>query len=151
MLIRKRIKMNDIYSNKKRSEIMAKISGKETKPEKIIRSYLFQKGFRYRKNDIRYPGKPDIVLPKYNAVIFINGCFWHGHKGCNKSKLPTTRIEFWKNKIEGNIARDIKNYRLLKEAGWNVIIVWECEIKNKQKQENRLKKLDIEIQFPCPF
>jgi len=102
----------DKFSPKKRSEIMSKITGKETKPEILVRKYLFAKGFRYRKNVKTLPGKPDIVLPKYKTVVFINGCFWHGHKNCKKANLPTTNFNFWKEKIDKNIIRDKKIYTI---------------------------------------
>ncbi len=119
---------------------MSKISGKETKPEIMVRKYLFSKGFRYRKNDKRYPGKPDIVLPKYKTVIFIHGCFWHGHN-CKKGKLPETQKEFWKEKIKKNIDRDKRNEEELVKSGWKVITIWQCEISNKKKSENILKNI----------
>lgn len=99
--------MTDIYSKNKRSKIMSKISGKETKYEILVRKFLFEKGFRYRKNDKRLPGRPDIVLPKYKTIIFVHGCFWHGHY-CKAAKLPETNKEFWENKINSNIERDKK-------------------------------------------
>lgn len=123
--------MPDIYNAEKRSEIMSKISSKETKPEILVRKYLFALGLRYRKNLASLPGKPDIVLPKYNTIIFVNGCFWHGHD-CKAAKLPATRTEFWTTKIASNKTRDAKNYEQLALAGWKVIIVWQCSIKNKQ-------------------
>ena len=123
---------------------MSKISGKETKQEIIVRKYLFSKGFRYRKNDNRLPGKPDIVLPKYKTIIFIHGCFWHGHN-CKAGKLPETRIVFWKNKILDNVGRDKKNTKELEKAGWKVIIIWQCEIKNKTSRDSNLDKLVKEI------
>ena len=126
---------------------MSRIKGKETKTELAVRRYLFSKGYRYRKNLETLPGKPDIVLPKYKCVIFINGCFWHGHKRCKYSKLPETRTDFWKKKIEGTISRDNKNYRKLQETGWKIIIVWQCELNNIQKQEDRFKRLDEEIRY----
>ncbi|NPA44737.1 MAG: DNA mismatch endonuclease Vsr [Chlorobi bacterium] len=132
--------MADIFTKKKRSEIMSKISGKETKPEILVRKFLFANGFRYRKNDKRYPGKPDIVLPKYKTVIFVHGCFWHGHN-CPAGKLPETRKEFWKNKIQGNIERDNKNKIELEKKGWRVITIWQCELKNKKIQEKTLINL----------
>lgn len=136
--------MADIYSKEKRSEIMSKISGKETKSEVMVRKYLFEKGFRFRKNDKRYPGKPDIVLSKYRTIIFIHGCFWHGHH-CKAAKLPATRTKFWKNKISENIERDKRNYTELKERNWNVITVWQCELSKKEKREIRLERLASEI------
>lgn len=123
--------MADIFSKAKRSEIMSKISGKETKPEILVRKYLFSKGFRYRKNDKKLAGKPDIVLPKYKTVIFIHGCFWHHHKDCPKAALPATNREFWENKISKNVERDAQNRKDLRKLGWNVIEIWQCRIKNR--------------------
>lgn len=137
--------MPDIFSKSKRSEIMSKISGKDTKPEIIVRKYLFSKGFRYRKNVNELPGKPDIVLLKYKIIIFIHGCFWHGHEGCKKSTLPTTNLEFWKDKLEKNKERDKFNILKLQEIGWKVIVIWQCELKNIAFINNRLEKLVAEI------
>ena len=109
---------------------MSCIKGKGTKPEEFVRKYLFSQGFRYRKNDKRLPGTPDIVLPKYKTVIFVNGCFWHGHKGCKYFVWPKNNAEFWKNKIESNISRDRKKAETLKDQGWKVIVVWECDLKH---------------------
>ncbi|MCY1660388.1 very short patch repair endonuclease [Chryseobacterium sp. SL1] len=137
--------MSDIFSAQKRSEIMSNISGKETKPEILVRKFLFANGFRFRKNDKRFPGTPDIVLPKYRTVIFIHGCFWHGHENCKKAKLPATRIEFWEEKISKNILRDSSNYNELKKLGLNVLIIWECEINNKAKREITFSKLLVTL------
>ena len=137
--------MADVFSIKKRSQIMASVSGKDTKPEILVRRKLFSEGFRYRKNDSRYPGKPDIVIPKYNTIIFIHGCFWHGHKGCKHSELPTSNVDYWKTKISKNINRDKKNIVELQRQGWTVIVIWECEIETIDKRENRLNKLIGEI------
>src|SRR5690606_20085781 len=137
--------MSDIFSSKKRSEIMSKISGKETKPEILVRKYLFANGFRFRKNVKTLPGKPDIVLPKYKTIIFVHGCFWHGHKDCKKSKLPETRKEFWTSKITNNIERDQGNKEELKKLGWNIIVIWECELKNIKLQSIRLNLLVNEL------
>ena len=119
---------------------MSKISGKETKPEILVRKFLFANGFRYRKNVKNLPGKPDIVLPKYKTVIFVHGCFWHGHN-CKAGKLPETRKEFWKDKINGNIKRDKKNIATLKKQSWKVIVIWQCKLKNKKIRESTLNKL----------
>ena len=132
--------MTDIFSKQKRSEIMSKISGKETRPEILVRKYLFANGFRYRKNVKHLPGKPDIVLPKYKTVIFVHGCFWHGHN-CKAGKLPETRKEFWKEKINGNIERDKRNKSELEKLGWNVTTIWQCELKNKDVRIKTLEKL----------
>ena len=109
---------------------MSCIKGKGTKPEEIVRKYLFSRGFRYRKNDKRLPGTPDIVLQKYKTVIFVNGCFWHGHEGCKYFVWPQNNADFWKKKIESNISRDRKKTGALKEQGWKVIVVWECDLKH---------------------
>lgn len=137
--------MADVLTEKQRHYNMSRIRSKNTKPEEMVRKYLFSKGFRYRKNDARYPGKPDIVLPKYKTVILIHGCFWHQHPGCKAARIPDTNSEFWKNKFEKNIARDAKEKRELEEAGWIVIILWECEISTKKKREIRLPALEEEI------
>ncbi len=139
------ITISDKYSTEKRSNIMSKIRGKETKPEILVRKYLFSKGFRYRLHDEKLPGKPDIVLPKYRTAIFIHGCFWHGHLGCKRAKLPTTNTEFWEKKISANIERDKRNIEKLKSEGWNVIVVWQCEIASTKKREVRLERLIEEI------
>lgn len=133
--------MADIFSKAKRSEIMSKISGKETKPEILVRKFLFSQGFRYRKNDKRLAGKPDIVLPKYKTVIFVHGCFWHHHENCSKSAYPKTNRDFWKNKIQGNVERDKLNQMKLKELGWKVIVVWQCQIKNRTLFDESMSKL----------
>lgn len=123
--------MADVHDKATRSYNMSRIKSKNTKPEILVRKFLFANGFRYRLNDKKLPGKPDIVLPKYKTVIFVNGCFWHGHKNCKYFKLPKTRTEWWKEKIEGNIKNDIKKHNQLRDAGFRVIVVWECEVKNK--------------------
>jgi len=137
--------MSDIFSKKKRSEIMSRIRATETKPEKIVRKFLFSKGFRFRKNSISLPGKPDIVLAKHKTVIFIHGCFWHGHKNCRAAKLPETRKKFWADKISGNKRRDRQNRKGLKNSGWRVITVWQCQIKNKSKTKKTLTCLTDKI------
>lgn len=120
---------------------MAAIKGKNTKPEMIVRKYLFSRGLRFRIQVRKLPGSPDIVLPKYKTVIFVNGCFWHGHEGCRYFRLPKSNVEFWKDKIERNIARDIRNEAQLKAIGWRVINIWECDIKNVSVRETYLKGL----------
>ena len=135
--------MADTKTPAERSENMSRIRSTNTKPEEIVRKYLFSHGFRYRKNDKRYPGKPDIVLPKYRTIIFVNGCFWHMH-GCSRSRLPRSNEEYWNPKIERNIKRDAENKQKLEVAGWNVIIVWECELKKRTSVE-RLSRLCNEI------
>lgn len=125
------IKM-DVHDKETRSYNMSCIKGKNTKPEEIVRKYLFSQGFRYRKNDKGLPGTPDNVLPKYKTVIFVNGCFWHGHEGCRYFVIPKTNTEFWVNKIETNKQRDHKKINDLHALGWKVIIVWECELKKNR-------------------
>ena len=121
----------DVHDKKTRSYNMSCIKGKNTKPEEIVRKALFSRGFRYRKNDRKLPGTPDIVLPKYKTVIFVNGCFWHGHKGCKYYVVPKTNTDFWLNKIDHNVERDQLKSRQLKELGWKVLVVWECELKKE--------------------
>lgn len=136
--------MADVKDKAARSRNMAAIKSKNTKPEETVRKYLFSKGFRYRKNDSRLIGKPDIVLPKYKTVIFVNGCFWHGHDGCRNFVVPKTNTEFWLNKIQGNKSRDILTQNNLEEEGWKVITVWECELRHNHASV-RLEKLCAEI------
>ena len=138
--------MADVHDEKTRSYNMSRIKGSNTKPESIVRKYLFSHGYRYRKNDKRYPGTPDIVLPKYKTVVFVNGCFWHKHDGCRYFVWPQNNAEFWKEKIESNVARDQRDYRLLREAGWRVIVIWECELKKNQVDQT-LQKLDKSIRM----
>lgn len=107
---------------------MAAIRGRDTKPELMVRRFLFGRGFRYRLNHPRLPGHPDLVLRKYRTVIFVNGCFWHGHEGCAKFRLPKTNAEFWKAKIERNRARDAREQQELAALGWHCITVWECRL-----------------------
>lgn len=124
---------------------MSRIKGKNTKPEEIVRKYLFSKGFRYRINDKRLPGTPDIVLPKYRTVIFVNGCFWHGHEGCRYFVWPQNNADFWKSKIIANIERDCKKDAELNERGWKVIVIWECQLKPRSKDdtlESLIKELE---------
>jgi len=130
----------DIFTKSKRSQIMALISGKETKPEISVRSFLFRLGFRFRKNVKELAGKPDIVLPKHKTVIFVHGCFWHGHD-CNRAVLPTSNIEFWKTKIQNNMERDKLAKSKLEIIGWRVLTIWGCEIKNKKQFEGAMEKI----------
>ena len=136
--------MADVHTPEQRSYNMSQIHNKNTKPEEMVRKYLFSQGFRYRKNDSRLPGKPDIVLPKYKTVIFVNGCFWHGHEGCRYFVWPKNNSEFWKEKITGNIQRDKWNHHLLSEQGWHVIDIWECELK-KNTMDDTFARLVQEL------
>lgn len=122
--------MVDHVSKEKRSEIMRLVKSKNTKPELLVRSATHRLGLRFRLHDPRLPGKPDIVLPRWKVVIFVNGCYWHRHRSCRKATLPKSNIEQWENKFRANVARDASNYKLLKEAGWRVIIIWQCQIRD---------------------
>lgn len=113
-----------------RSRIMAQVRGKDTTPELLLRRALFRLGFRYRLHRSALPGKPDLVFPRYKAVIFVNGCFWHWH-GCSRLRLPVENAAYWQSKLTRNKARDIENYRALRAAGWRVLVVWECALKKK--------------------
>lgn len=133
--------MADIFSPERRKMIMSNIKGKNTKPELLLRRGLHSLGLRFRLHDKSLPGTPDIVLKKFKTAIFVNGCFWHGHDTCKRGiLLPKTRTDFWSNKIENNKARDKRNIEQLKTIGWNVIVVFECELKAKNLQ-NTLKSL----------
>ena len=137
--------MADRLSPQKRSWNMAQIKGKETKPEEIVRKYLFSQGFRYRKNVRKLPGCPDIVLPKYRTVVFVNGCFWHKHD-CPRFVWPSSNQEYWIPKIERNVARDLENQKALQSLGWKVLVVWECQLK-KKVLESTLNQLAAEIRM----
>ncbi|MBE0601358.1 MAG: DNA mismatch endonuclease Vsr [Firmicutes bacterium] len=136
--------MADVHSKETRSYNMSRIRSKGTKPEEMVCKYLFSRGLRYRKNDKRYPGRPDIVLPKYRTIVFVNGCFWHYHENCKSSHIPKSNSEYWRNKIERNVQRDNVNHSILRGAGWTVIVVWECELKEITAQQ-RLEKLYKQI------
>lgn len=125
--------MTDTVTKKRRSEIMALVSQKNTKPELLVRSFLHKKGLRYRLHVKELPGKPDIVFRRLKTVVFVNGCFWHGHEDrkCKLARIPKSNVDFWKKKIEGNRERDERNWRTLKEQGWRVIVVWECQLSVK--------------------
>jgi DNA mismatch endonuclease (patch repair protein) len=125
----------DIWNKEKRSEVMSKIRSKNTKPEITLRKALFAKGFRYRVNDRKLPGKPDIVLPKYKTVIFVHGCFWHRHERCKYAYTPKTNTNFWVAKITSNSEKDKINLHKLVDLGWNVLTVWECEIRHEHKHD----------------
>lgn len=136
--------MVDKFSKETRSYVMSRIRGKDTKPEILVRSYLFSRGLHFRKNDKRYPGSPDIVLAKYNTIVFVHGCFWHFHDGCKYAKMPKSNVDYWKKKLYRNKERDKHNQEELETMGWNVITVWECELK-KDKREQTLENLYVQI------
>ncbi|PUB88998.1 MAG: very short patch repair endonuclease [gamma proteobacterium symbiont of Ctena orbiculata] len=131
--------MTDVFSKEERSRIMRLVKQKNTKPELIVRTLLHRLGYRFRLHRKDLPGSPDIVLPKYQTVIFVNGCFWHRHSCKRGQTLPKSRTEFWKSKIEKNVERDRKAYASLENSGWNVLIIWECHLRNVDKLESMLK------------
>ena len=134
--------MTDVHDQKTRSYNMSQIKGKNTKPEMLVRRFLFSKGFRYRLHVKDLPGKPDLVLPKYKTVIFINGCFWHGHEGCRYYVVPKTRTEWWLAKINGNKQKDGENFLKLIEIHWKIVTIFECELKGEQLKKTLIKLLD---------
>lgn len=136
--------MTDVLSKEQRKRCMSHIRSKDTKPEVMVRHFLFSRGFRYRLYRKDLPGKPDIVLTKYKTVIFINGCFWHGHKDCKYATLPSENHDFWLTKISDNIERDKLNYEKLNKLGWKVIEIWQCELKPKFR-ENTLNNLLLKL------
>jgi DNA mismatch endonuclease (patch repair protein) len=124
--------MADVHNRATRSYNMSRVKNKNTKPEMLVRHFLHGKGFRYKLHDKSLPGRPDLVLPKYKTVIFIHGCFWHGHPGCRYSSMPKTKTEWWTNKILINISHDSRATELLEKAGWTIVTIWGCELKPKQ-------------------
>ncbi len=133
--------MADVHDKATRSKNMAAIKSKNTKPEMLVRRFLYANGFRYKLHDKSLPGKPDIVLPKYKTIIFVHGCFWHGHEGCKYYVVPKTRTDWWLNKIHGNIANDKKATKALKKEGWKIINLWECDLKPSVLNRSLLRLL----------
>jgi len=131
--------MPDIFSREKRSWIMSRVKGYDTKPEIYVRSLIHRMGFRFRVHRRDLPGNPDIVLPRHGKVIFVHGCFWHGHAGCRRSKRPTTRKSFWNRKLNENIQRDKRTRRKLQRIGWKVLVLWECETRNPDRLKRKLQ------------
>ena len=138
--------MADVHTKEVRSYNMSQIRSKNTKPEVIVRKYLFAKGFRYRLHSKNLPGKPDIVLPKYRTVLFVHGCFWHGHEGCKYFVVPKTKTAWWLNKINSNKDNDAKAVKALKKEGWKIINVWECTLK-PARREKTLLNLSKKIEY----
>ena len=130
--------MADVMTPEQRSRCMAAIRGKDTKPEMIVRKYLFSRGLRFRVQVRKLPGNPDIALPKYRTVIFVNGCFWHGHEGCKYYVIPKSNTEFWTRKITRNIERDKRVQQELARMGWHCMTIWECELKPKKREQTLL-------------
>ena len=139
--------MADKLTSSQRSRCMSRIRGKNTKPEILVRKGLHARGFRFRLHNKKLPGSPDIVLPKYGVAIMVNGCFWHGHKGCRYATKPKTSIEFWETKIARNRRRDEVTTAHLEALGWTVITVWECELRNSSQLDDRLDALAEEIRY----
>ena len=140
--------MADIWTRKKRSEVMSRIRGRDTKPEKKVRSLLHGLGFRFTVNgpsNRGLPGRPDIVLPRHGTVVFVHGCFWHAHRGCRHFRVPRTRTAWWKEKFEGNRARDKRVRSALVRDGWNVVVVWECQTMTADKLEELSRSLPAMI------
>jgi DNA mismatch endonuclease (patch repair protein) len=132
--------MVDVFSKSKRSKIMAAIRSVHTKPEIVLRAFLRRSGFRIHLHVASLPGTPDITVPRYRTAIFVNGCFWHGHRGCKRAALPATRTAFWRAKIAGNLRRDRRNNAALRRLGWHVVTVWQCQL-TPQKVEGRFRSL----------
>lgn len=139
--------MSDILTSSQRHHCMSRIRGKNTKPEILVRKGLHARGFRFRLHNKKLPGSPDIVLPKYGVAIMVNGCFWHGHKGCRYATEPKTNIEFWETKIARNLHRDEVTTAHLEALGWTVITVWECELRNSSQLDERLNALAEDIRY----
>ncbi len=133
--------MADFMTSSQRSSAMSAVRGTETKIERTLRSHLHRQGFRFRKNVKELAGRPDIVLPKHRCVIFVHGCFWHHHKNCKRSKLPSTRRDFWAAKIAANVKRDRNQARSLHNIGWKVLTIWECALRNPAEKERAIEKL----------
>ncbi|OGR89703.1 MAG: hypothetical protein A2992_06280 [Elusimicrobia bacterium RIFCSPLOWO2_01_FULL_59_12] len=135
--------MADVFTKKKRSAIMARIRGKGTSPERLVAKLLKAMGYKIQRHRKNLPGSPDIVLPLQKTALFLNGCFWHAHVGCARAKLPTSNVAFWTQKITGNAARDKRQYRLLKKAGWKVIVLWTCQKTDAIRLAGRLKRSGV--------
>jgi DNA mismatch endonuclease (patch repair protein) len=133
--------MADFMNKAQRSAAMSSVRSSETEIERTLRSHLHRRGFRFRKNVGELPGRPDIVLPKYRCVIFVHGCFWHHHGNCERSKLPGTRRAFWKKKIFDNVKRDQRQIKSLRNSGWRVLTIWECELRSIDTEQRTLEKL----------
>jgi len=131
--------MTDVFTPEKRSEVMSRIRGRDTKPELLVRSLIHRMGYRFRLHVKTLPGRPDIVLPRHRKIVLVHGCFWHGHPGCKRARRPQTNREFWRNKIKANIERDGKVLRQLRDLGWDVLVVWECETRDEEELELKLR------------
>lgn len=132
--------MTDVFTKEKRSWIMSRVKGRDTKPEILVRSMVHRMGFRFRVHRRDLPGNPDIVLPRHGKVIFVHGCFWHGHKRCPRSKRPATNKSFWNKKLDANIERDKHIRNELRRMGWKLLVVWQCETHNPEKLLGKLER-----------
>ncbi len=132
--------MSDKFTPEKRREIMSRVRGKDTKPEKLVRSLLHNMGYRFRLHRKDLPGKPDIVLPKHHKVVFVHGCFWHGHEECRRAARPATNAEFWNKKIDGNIKRDAQKLEELKATGWHALTIWQCELRDLEALRGKIDR-----------
>ena len=139
--------MSDIFERAKRSEIMSRIRGRDTKPELVVRQIAHRLGFRFRLHRKDLPGSPDIVFPRYRAVIMVHGCFWHRHPSCKYAYTPKTRVQFWRKKFEGNVVRDRRNALALSERGWRTMVIWECETKDQEAVAARIESF---LREPIP-
>jgi len=132
--------MPDVFSKEKRSRIMSRVKGRNTKPEILVRSMIHRMGYRFRLHRRDLPGNPDIVLPRHKKVVFVHGCFWHGHKGCKRSARPSSNKAFWKKKLDGNIERDKRKRRELRRLGWEYLIIWQCELRRPDRVRRKLDR-----------
>jgi len=132
--------MTDVFSKEKRSWIMSRVKGRDTKPEMLVRSFVHRMGFRFRVHRRDLPGNPDIVLPRHGKLIFVHGCFWHGHKQCPRSKRPATNKNFWDKKLDANIKRDKHIQNELRRMGWKLLVLWQCETHNPEKLLRKLER-----------
>lgn len=137
--------MADTVTPEQRHRIMAAVKGKDTKPEMLVRRFLHAAGFRYRLHDRKLPGCPDLVFPSLHTVVFIHGCFWHGHENCKHARLPKSNVDFWRSKILRNSERDSRVRIELEKQSWNVIVIWECDLRNKSHREETLEKVAKEL------
>lgn len=131
--------MADVFTPAKRSAIMARIKGQNTKPEILVRKLVHSLGYRFRLHQNKLPGKPDLVLPRHEKIIFVHGCFWHGHAGCSRATVPSTNISFWQRKIQGNKRRDLSVRRKLRRKGWSILVVWQCQTRSIERLTDRLR------------
>lgn len=141
--------MTDTVDREKRSEIMSRVGSRDTKPELVVRHIAHGLGFRFRLHRKDLPGRPDIVFPRYRSVIFVHGCFWHRHPSCKYASSPKTRVEYWEDKFRSNVARDARNETLLRDLGWRVMVIWECETKDREAVAERISSYLEQASVPA--